>query len=44
MKEKAYQICNNCVMDTTDSKISFDDIIDIEFEFLIVFQKIEDDF
>lgn len=24
MKEKAYQICNNCVMDTTDSKISFD--------------------
>ena len=25
MKEKAYQICNNCVMDTTDSKISFDE-------------------
>jgi len=25
MKEIDYQICTNCVMDTTDSKISFDD-------------------
>lgn len=25
MKEKAYKICNNCVMDTTDSKISLDE-------------------
>ena len=25
MSEKQYQICTNCVMDTTDSKISFDE-------------------
>ena len=24
MKNKEYQICTNCVMDTTDSKITFD--------------------
>ena len=25
MKNKEYQICTNCVMDTTDSKITFDE-------------------
>ena len=25
MKDRQYQICSNCVMDTTDSKISFDE-------------------
>ena len=31
MIERKYQICSSCVMDTTDSKISFD-----EKEFVII--------